>query len=147
MWKMKQLASLDNLIDLFSSLPQITKKQAKNIALYLINKDEAYIDKFFLALKNSKNKLHFCSQCNCLTEKNKCDICCDYTRDFSKLCIVTSNDDLEKIESTESFKGLYFVLNKELDAKKNAGFEEDVLHKLLDLISLYKPNEIIMATN
>ncbi|MDR0752917.1 MAG: toprim domain-containing protein [Mycoplasmataceae bacterium] len=144
---MENSKSLQHLIDLFSTLPQVSKKQAKNIALFLIKKDENHIDEFTKQIKDAKKKLHFCEQCNCLSEKNICEICSDYKRDLNSLCIISTSEDLDKIENTGAFKGTYFVLNSELDSKKSNSFNEELLNKLDFLIKLNKPQNIIFATN
>jgi recombination protein RecR len=62
------------------------------------------------------------------------------------LCIVNSSDDLNKIEQTESYNGLYYVLWEEIDAK-NKKISEPVIKKLLSLVSENEIKEIIIATN
>jgi recombination protein RecR len=99
------------LIDALKSLPGVTTKQAKNIAYFLINKDEFFIETFINRIRELKLHVNYCTQCNNLVEDQMlCPICEDTHRDTSQLCIVNSSDDLNKIEATESYRGLYFTL-------------------------------------
>jgi recombination protein RecR len=139
--------TLEYLIDALKSLPGVGIKQAKSIAQHLIKKDDEYIDEFISRIKKAKNDIKFCSQCNNISENELCDICKDFNRDATKLCIVTTSDDLTKIDSTGEYKGLYYVLNDEFDGKKNKELSSKIVTKFIKLLNLYKFNEIIIATN
>jgi recombination protein RecR len=139
--------TLEYLIDALKSLPGVGTKQAKTIAQFLLNKDEIYINEFVNRIKDAKKNIHFCKFCNNLTSSDICEICSNHSRDQNKLCIVTSQDDLQKLESTNSFIGLYFVLNQEIDVKTKQNIPHEVIEKLIDFVNNKKFTEIIIATN
>ena len=108
---MKKSEELEDLIFSFKSLPGISQKLAEKIAVFLINQDDAYIENFIDVLKQAKNQVHFCSKCNNICNNEICDICENTERDSSKLCIVSTSEDLDKIEETN--KLLSGLVNKE----------------------------------
>jgi recombination protein RecR len=139
--------SFGYLIDALKSLPGVGKKQAERIAYFLINKDEKYIDDLIQRIKNGKDNIHFCKQCNNFAEHELCDICSNQSRTQDKLCIVSTIEDLQKIEETNSYTGLYFVLNGEVDVKTKQTLNHIVIRQLMDLVRSHTFNEVIFATN
>ncbi|MDR2829337.1 MAG: toprim domain-containing protein [Mycoplasmataceae bacterium] len=140
--------TFEYLIDALKSLPGVGTKQAKNIASFLILKDERYISEFIDRIKKAKEAIHFCTQCNNMTSNiGLCDICKDFKRDVTKLCIVNTSEDLIKIDATKDYNGLFFVLNSEIDTKKNKDIPSSISEKLIKMLKLYKFNEITIATN
>lgn len=106
------LLDIEYLIDAISSLPGIGKRSAKKIAYFLVNKDEQYLDIFIKRIKNAKQNVALCTYCNNLTQNknNICYICASKNRDISKLCIVSTIEDLNVIENTQQYDGIYYVL-------------------------------------
>jgi recombination protein RecR len=139
--------TFDYLIDALKSLPGVGTKQAKTIAQHLIKKDDIYVNELIVRIKNAKDNIKFCSQCNNICENELCDICRDFGRDVTKLCIVTTNEDLTKINETKEYNGLYFVTNDEYDGKKAKELPAKTVTKFIKLLNLYKFHEIIIATN
>jgi len=140
---------LEYLIDALKSLPGVGTKHATIIANFLVKKDQIYINEFIKRISEAKNSISFCEQCNNMIEGDKkiCDICSDFSRDNEQLCIVSTSEDLKKIEGTGEYKGLYFVLNEEADQKTRKGLNEGIIKKLIGLINKYSFKEITIATN
>ena len=144
---MENLEELENLIRILKSLPSINQKAAEKIASYLINQDEEFIQEFINSLKQAKTEIHFCKKCNNICRSEICDICKNKSRDSSKLCIVSSSEDLEKIEETNSYNGKYYVINGEINIKTKTSIDKKILTKLMDLLRLNNIKEIILANN
>ena len=100
-----------------------------------------------------KEKIKLCPLCfkSFEGEKELCSICQDSRRDKSTVCLVEKEVDLETIEKTGKFKGLYFILGGAM-----AGFEKDKQKKEIEkrigeLISRIEKDktikEIILALN
>jgi recombination protein RecR len=143
-----KIKELDYLIDAIKSLPGIGSKQAKTVALFLIHQDAVYISEFIEIIKKAKSAIHQCLQCNIMTSDGEmCHICSDFTRDVTKLCIISSYEDFCKIEESKTYNGLYFVLNDEINAKKNSNIKNSTIEKLCNLLKTYKFSEVIIATN
>jgi recombination protein RecR len=139
--------SFEYLIDAFKSLPGIGKKQAERMAYFLILKDEKYIQDFVERINDAHQKIHFCKQCNNFAEAELCEICLNKSRNQNKLCVVSSIEDLQKIEETNSYLGLYYVLQGEVDVKTKKNLEQSIIRKLMELIQSHNFDEVILATN
>lgn len=137
----------DYLVDALKSLPGVGYKNATKWAYFLLEQDSSYVDLFINRLKNAHNKIKNCNQCNNLTTKDLCDICTSSNRDTTQVCVVNSIEDLQRIEDSNNYHGLYFVLKEEVNPKQpDANLK--CLVSLYNYISDYHCiKEIIIATN
>lgn len=139
--------SFEFLVDALKSLPSIGKKQAERIAYFLLLQDKKYVYEFINRITNAIEKNKFCQQCNNFASGDLCEICSNPSRDQTKLCIVASIDDLEKIEATNEYIGLYFVLNEEINVKTKTSINSNTIKKLMSLVNAKSFKEIIICTN
>jgi recombination protein RecR len=144
---MKKPISFEYLVDALKSLPGIGNKQAERIAYFLILKDDKFIKDFIERINESHEKIHFCKQCNNFADGEFCDICLNKSREQDKLCIVSSIEDLQKIEETGSYVGLYYVLQGEIDVKSKTNIDSNSIRKLMNWLKSHSFDEIILATN
>jgi recombination protein RecR len=100
---------LEILVDSIKSLPGIGSKNAKKIAQFIVNQDNRFVEQFCNNIKIAKMATKRCIGCNILTRLDKCIICSNETRDKTKLCVVSENEDAIKIEQTNAFNGLYYI--------------------------------------
>lgn len=135
------------LIDAINSLPSIGTKAAEKIAYFLINQDEKYLCEFIHRIKQAKLKIKYCEQCNNFSYEKFCPICLNKERDNKKLLIVNNINELNKIEATGVFNGIYFVLNDEINVKTKKNINEEIIKKLVSLCKKKLFNEITIATN
>lgn len=135
------------LVDAIRSLPLVGTKAAEKIAYHLIHQDQQYIDEFIKRISNAKNSIKFCKQCGNFALEDLCTICSNPERDNTKLCIVNTIDELNKIESTGSFNGIYFVLNDEINVKAKKKIDPEIIKKLMNYCANKDFKEIIIATN
>jgi recombination protein RecR len=143
---MKPIA-FEYLIDTLKSLPGIGNKQAERIAYFLIKKDSYYINKLISSINDAHEKIKFCKQCNNFSVNELCDICSNPSRNNNQLCIVSTIEDLMKIETTNTYTGLYYVLNGEIDVKTKTNIEQEVIKRLMNLIKNHNFKDVIIATN
>ncbi|MDR0545741.1 MAG: recombination mediator RecR [Mycoplasmataceae bacterium] len=139
--------TFEYLVDALKSLPSIGKKQAERIAYFLLLQDKQFVYEFIKRITNAVEKTHFCRNCNNFATSEFCDICANPSRDQKKLCIVTSIEDLLKIEQTNEYIGLYYVLNGEIDVKTKTNISSTIIRKLNDFIIKKDFKEIIISTN
>lgn len=140
-------AHLEYLIDALNALPTVGKKQATKIAYFLINQDDQFIESFIYRIQQALAKLHYCQYCQALSDDHTCKICRNIDRNNHQLCIVTNDEDLEKIEATHVFAGRYFVLHEEVDVKAKTKISSHTVRSLLNFIQSRPWQEIILATN
>lgn len=142
--------SLDSLIEELSSLPQIGRKTARRLAMFIIKQPREKIEKLSKSLLDVKDKIKFCKICCNITENEICKICSSEKRDRTIICIVEEPQDVLAIEKTNEYKGLYHVLHGRISPLDGIGPEDIKLKELLD--RLYqsgspKIEELILALN
>ena len=141
---------LVKLTEFFERLPGIGKKTAQKLAFSVLKMSKESAHDFANAIINAHEKVHYCSQCYNFTDKEICDICTDNSRDKSIICVIEDTRDLEAIEKTHEFTGLYHVLHGVISPLNGIGPDEIRIKELLTRINNInntKIKEIIMATN
>ncbi|MCW8965879.1 MAG: recombination mediator RecR [Candidatus Pacearchaeota archaeon] len=138
---------LERLIHHLSKLPGLGKKSASRIAYYLLNADTSYTESLSRDIKELKEKIKPCHICGNYTEENPCSICTDPNRDKSILCIIEQPKDIQAIESSHGFQGLYHVLNGVISPIDGVGPEDLTFLQLFERLKNEQITEIIIATN
>ncbi len=138
---------INKLIDDLKKLPNITTKQAEKISYYLLNANSSEINELINDIDNLRKKITFCNECNNISLSKLCEICLNTSRNKKQLCIVQSPNDVQKIESTNKYLGVYFVLHDEINVKNKTKLNQTTIKKLLTLINKNEVSEIILATN
>jgi len=142
--------ALDSLIEEFSKLPQIGRKTAQRLAMYITRQPREEVEKFSRALLNTKDKLKFCSVCCNITEDEVCRICLSSKRDKRVICVVEEPQDVFAVEKTNEFKGLYHVLHGIISPLDGIGPNDIKIRELLIRLGLEngeRVNELILALN
>lgn len=141
------MTSLDHLIKLLSSLPGIGRKSASRIAHYILKKEKAYAETLARQIVQVKEKIRACSVCGNYTELDPCSICSDPGRDRSVICVVEQPQDVQTIEDTNEFRGLFHVLGGAISPIDGIGPRELTFDKLRERVGKDQIKEIIIATN
>lgn len=139
---------IQNLINEFAKLPGIGRKTAERFVFYLMRQPKIEIESLQHAIANLQQNIHQCLQCGNLSEKeNLCPICSNANRDAKILCVVEQIHDLNVIEETHEYHGLYHVLGGVINPIE--GITEDQLNvkKLLERIKKNGIKEVILAFN
>lgn len=134
----------ENLIDAFRRLPGIGYKSAERMAYEMLEMKEEYRDKFISAISEIDH-LKKCKVCHNLTSSEICDICKDSERETGVICVVQSIKDVYAIEKSNSYKGLYHVLDGVISVKSGKLPEDLNIDSLLDRLDNVR--EVIIATN
>ena len=144
---MKQPGSLERLIDALRCLPGVGPKSAQRMAFHLLQHDQEGAGRLSLALADALQKLRHCTRCNSFAEAEVCDRCASPKRDASLLCVVEMPVDLNTLEQTQAFSGLYYVLMGRLSPLDGIGPRELAFEKLLARATDGVVKEVILATN
>jgi recombination protein RecR len=134
-------------IEELSKLPGIGKKTAQRLALFILKMDDEQVNNFLKSIKELKTKLRYCNRCFNLSENEICEICTNFKRDSSIICVLEEASDVIAIEKTNEFNGLYHVLGGVLSPL--AGVTPDSL-KIKDLLKRFENEdvkEVILALN
>jgi recombination protein RecR len=136
---------LARLIGELARLPGIGPKTATRLAHYLLKVPAAEAEALAQAIVEVKEKLFHCSVCNAITAVDPCRYCSDPRRDRSRICVVEEPFNLEPIERTGEYSGLYHVLLGALSPHRGIGPDRLAIPGLL--ARLEGIEEVILATN
>jgi recombination protein RecR len=142
--------SLDSLIEELSSLPQIGRKTARRLAMFIIKQPKEKVEKLSKSLIDVKEKIKFCSVCCNITEDDICKICLSRKRNRNLICVVEDPQDVYAIEKTNEFSGLYHVLHGRISPLDGIGPEDIKIRELLGRFDENKfdhVEELILALN
>lgn len=133
-----------NLIDEFDKLPGIGPKTATRLVFDLLHRQND-IKSFANALNEAHQQIHFCPECFNLTDEGLCSICSNPSRDKTTICVVAHNQDVEAIEKTAEFEGVYHLLNGLLSPLEGITPDKLKIKELIRRIEKNKVQEIILA--
>lgn len=138
---------LASLIDALRALPGVGPKSAARMAYHLLQRDRDGAARLAAALGQALERLHPCERCNNYSETPVCELCANPRRDARLLCVVEMPADLNRMEETHAYKGLYFVLMGRLSPLDGLGPKEIGLDKLLKRAQDGVAEEVVLATN
>ena len=115
---------VQNLIDEFGKLPGIGPKSAQRLAFHLLQAEPESVERLRSALQAVVEGVTYCEICGTVAAAERCRICSDPRRDPSLVCVVEEPKDIEAIERTREFHGLYHVLGGALDPINGIGPNE-----------------------
>lgn len=139
--------AVQDLIDELGTLPGIGPKSAQRIAFHILGTDREDVMRLARALQVVKEKVRFCTICGNIAEEETCNICRDARRDQTIICVVEEAKDVEVIERTGSYRGLYHVLGGAIDPIRGIGPDQLRIRGLMSRLSSNQINEIIIATD
>ena len=140
-------SSLESLIEALRCLPGIGPKSAQRMAYYLMQRDRQGAQRLANALQLALGALRHCEKCNTFTEAEICDRCSSTKRDASLLCVVETPVDMNMMEQTHAYSGLYYVLMGRVSPLDGIGPRELRLERLLNRACDGVVQEVILATN
>lgn len=143
---MKFTPLIDQLIEALRCQPGIGPKSAQRIAFTLLEQRRPAAQKLAHALEAAVSGVQHCDRCRNFSEGPLCPICANTKRDQHQICVVESPADVQSIEQTGEYRGLYFVLMGHLSPLDGVGPKEIGLDKLQSLIKEAGVDEIILAT-
>lgn len=133
-----KIASFENLVDAFGSLPGVGKKSAVRLAYHICMVDSFSGVKLSNAIEQSIDNIRKCLNCHSMSEDELCGICSDSSRDRTKLCIVQSAKDILIIEESGEFTGIYYVISKLEDM--NEHHLRNAVHGIKEVIFAFPPS-------
>ncbi len=107
----------DRLTELFMRFPGIGPKQAKRFVYFLLREHATYKEQLIRSLEELKHTGKQCIKCfrfygdkNANPKEMLCSICSSASREHSQVMVIEKELDLDAIEKTGSYNGLYFIL-------------------------------------
>jgi len=134
------------LIEELQRLPGIGPKGAQRLAFHILKTPREHADRLADAVREVKERVTYCSQCNNITDADPCVYCRSETRDHHLICVVEEPQNVAAIEKTREFKGVYHVLMGALSPLQGIGPDELKIKGLLTRATVGNV-EVILATN
>jgi len=143
------MKSLERLTRALRRLPGVGPRQAERFANYFLKSSESEAEEFITALLGVRENIKLCPECFAYSEGGVCEICSDDARDKSVICVVEDPQDIEAIEKTSAFKGVYHVLHGSISPLDGKGADSIKIRELIERVSGADGaiKEVIIATD
>ncbi|SHG99794.1 DNA replication and repair protein RecR [Anaerosphaera aminiphila DSM 21120] len=138
---------IENLINQLNKLPGIGSKTAQRLAYFIIDMKESEVKNLSESIIDAKLNVKECSICSNFTDEDPCKICSSSKRDNSIICVMEYPKDVEAMERTRCYNGLYHVLHGTISPQKGVGPNDLKIRELLKRLEDDSVKEIIIATN
>ena len=99
------------------------------------------------AIRDAKEKIRECSICNNITDTDPCLFCTGATRNKAIICVVEEATNIQAVEKTRQFSGMYHVLGGALSPLQGIGPDQLKIKSLIERLKGGAVEEIIVATN
>ena len=139
------IPALEELIEFLRIFPGIGEKSARRMAFYLLKLPPEKLDKFASSVLAVKS-ISKCPRCGMFTQDELCEYCRSTHREPSTICVVEEVRDVEAIEQTGIFKGLYHILGGHISPVDGIFLPDLNINSLFKRIDDHV-QEIIIATN
>ena len=139
--------SINRLIEELNHLPGIGQKTAQRLAFHLLRGDRETAFALSDAIRDAKEKIRECSICNNITDTDPCLFCTGATRNKAIICVVEEATNIQAVEKTRQFNGMYHVLGGALSPLQGIGPDQLKIKSLIERLKGGAVEEIIVATN
>ena len=140
-------SGLEALIEALRCLPGVGPKSAQRMAYHLLQRDRAGARRLGEAVLHALQAVRHCQRCNTFSENEVCERCLSPRRDHSLLCVVETPVDMNMMEQTLSYQGLYYVLMGRISPLDGVGPRDLGLERLMARVLDGVVKEVILATN
>ncbi|MEX2090550.1 MAG: recombination mediator RecR [Candidatus Paceibacterota bacterium] len=139
------------IVKLFQKLPGVGPRQAARFVLALMEKPDADLEDLGKAIQNLKKEISFCPNCHNISDSSLCIVCSNNKRDQGKILIVEKVTDLDSLEKTGLYNGLYHVLGGALNPLDGATPDtlkiKELVNRVDNVLKTENRLELIIATN
>lgn len=138
---------IQQLIQAFNKLPSVGTRTSERFVFYLLKSGKKDVAELTLALKQLMETIKSCEMCWDFSDKTPCAICSDGKRDHTTICVVQESQDVQAIERTGSYSGLFHVLRGVIKADDGDSIRYLKINELLKRTIGDTTKEIILALN
>ncbi len=149
--------SIQRVIDLLMKLPGVGPRQAARFAFFMLKENHGFAEELAAGLKDMQANIVTCGQCYRTMEKNPeqeithCTLCRDARRNETVITVVEKESDLQNLERTGAYTGLYHVLGgviSPLDSESPKRLHiREMYNRVAVLLNQQKQVELILGTN
>lgn len=143
---------IQRLIQLFCQFPTVGQRTAARFVFHILGAPKRDVKEIIEAVAQLRNEVALCKMCFSPFDASEkqgdlCSICQDKMRDQEILCVVEKESDLEALESSKEYKGLYFILGGAVDPLQKEQRETLRIKELQERLHQSPIQEVIIATN
>jgi len=135
------------LIEELKKLPGVGTKTAQRFAFHILRSNEEDASALAEAVRGLKASLRLCSICNNVTDVDPCAYCASPSRNQRLVCVVEEPTNIEAVERSRGYNGVYHVLHGTLSPLHGVGPEQLRGRSLLTRVERGELDEIILATS
>jgi len=139
------------LVRLFQKLPGVGPRQGTRFVLSLLGRDETELAELGEAIATLKKSVRFCTECFNVSDEQLCSVCANPRRDASKVMVVEKITDLDSIERTGLYRGLYHVLGGSINPVEGISADHlrirELQNRIKKIAQTKEDFELILATN
>lgn len=140
---------LQQLISLFRRFPGVGAKSAERFVYHLLKMTPKERTELAASIESLSTSVSTCTICGRYDSASPCTICADTSRDHRSICVVASQQDIQAIEKTGEFKGVYHILGGVLSPLEGVTPDRLSISRLVERVKTARPAiaEIIIATD
>ena len=135
------------LIEELKKLPGVGTKSAQRFAFHVLRGSDDDADALAEAVRGLKASLRLCSICNNVTDVDPCAYCASPTRNQRLVCVVEEPTNIDTVERTRSYQGVYHVLHGTLSPLHGVGPDQLRTRTLVGRVERGEVDEVILATS
>lgn len=135
------------LIEELKKLPGVGTKTAQRFAFHILRSNEDDAAALAEAVRGLKESLRLCSVCNNVTDIDPCAYCASTTRNHRLVCVVEEPTNIDAVERTRAYNGVYHVLHGTLSPLQGVGPDQLRSRSLVARIEHGEVDEVILATS
>ncbi len=135
------------LIEELKKLPGVGTKSAQRYAFHLLRSSDEDAAALADAVRGLKASLRLCSICNNVTDVDPCAYCASSTRNQRLVCVVEEPTNIDTVERTRGYQGVYHVLHGTLSPLHGIGPDQLRTRTLIARVERGDLDEVILATS
>ncbi len=135
------------LIEELKKLPGVGTKTAQRYAFYILRSTDDDAMALAEAVRGLKANLRLCSICNNITDVDPCIYCASPARNQRLICVVEEPTNIEAVERTRGYNGVYHVLHGTLSPLHGVGPDQLRVGTLIGRAERGEVDEVILATS
>ena len=135
------------LIEELKKLPGVGTKTAQRFAFHILRSNDEDAAALAEAVRGLKANLRLCSVCNNITDVDPCAYCVSPTRNQRLVCVVEEPTNIDAVERSRGYNGVYHVLHGTLSPLHGVGPEQLRGRSLIERVERGEVDEVILATS
>ena len=144
---MKQALAIQHALEELERMPGVGPKSAQRILHWLLTSDTSTAQRLSDAIIDVKQSIHLCPRCHNYAQDDLCEVCSDSERDTGVICVVSEPRDIDAIERTASYHGLYHVLGGVINPMEGVLPDDLNIADLMARLGAEDISEVLLATN